>query len=102
MSDKALDLFEQMPFNLDGISYTIIFNACAQLSNDRAKQIGRKLLHHMPKHLERNNYIKNSAISMLMKFGDVQSAEKLFQTNKKIDVVTYGAMMKGKLAMRTY
>jgi hypothetical protein len=37
-----------------------------------------------------------------MKFGDVQSAEKLFQTNKKIDVVTYGAMMKGKLAMRTY
>ncbi len=102
MSDKALDLFEQIPFNLDGISYTIIFNACTQLSNDRAKQIGRKLLHQMPKHFETNNYIQNSAINMLMKFGDVQNAEKLFQMNKTKDIFTYGAMIKGKLAMRIY
>jgi hypothetical protein len=102
MSDKALDLFEQIPFTLHDVGYIIVFNACAQLSNDRAKQIGQKLLHQMPKHFETNNYIKNSAINMLMKIGDVPSAEKLFQMNNKIDVVTYGAMMKGKLAMRIY
>ncbi len=102
MSDKALDLSEQLPFNLDGISYTIMFNACAQLSNDRAKQIGRKLLHQMPKQFETNNYVQNSAIDMLMKFGDITTAEHLFQMNKKKSIVTYGAMMKGKLAMRIY
>jgi hypothetical protein len=102
MSDKALDLFEQIPFNLNGSSYTIMFNACAQLSNDRAKQIGRKLLHQIPKQFETDNYIQNSAISMLMKFGDVQHAEKLFQMSKKTDIVTYGAMMKGKSAMIIY
>jgi pentatricopeptide repeat protein len=95
MSDKALDLFEQMPFNLDDINYIIIFNACAQLSNDRAKQIGRKLLHQMPKQFETNNNIQNSAIDMLMKFGDVTTAEHLFQRNKKKSIVTYGAMMNG-------
>jgi bisphosphoglycerate-independent phosphoglycerate mutase (AlkP superfamily) len=102
MSDKALDLFEQIPFTLHDVGYTIVFNACAQLSNDRAKQIGRKLLDQMPKHFETNNFIRTSAISMLMKFGDVQSSEKLFQKNKKKDLITYGAMMKGKLVMRVY
>ncbi len=102
MSDKALDLLEQIPFNLNDITYNIMFNACAQLSNDRAKQIGRKLLHQMPKQFETNTCIRSSAISMMMKFGDVQSAQLLFQTSKKNDVVTYGAMMKGKLTMRIY
>jgi hypothetical protein len=37
-----------------------------------------------------------------MAFGDVQSSEKLFQKIKEKDVVTYSAMMKGKLAMRIY
>jgi pentatricopeptide repeat protein len=95
MSDKALDLFKQMPFNLDDMNYTILFNACAQLSNDRAKQIGRKLLHQMPKQFETNNYIQSSAIDMLMKFGDIKNAEHLFQMNKKKSIVTYGAMMNG-------
>ncbi len=99
MSDKALDLFEQIPFTLHDVGYTIVFNACAQLSNDRAKQIGRKLLHQMPKQFETDNYIRSSAITMLMKFGDVEGAEKLFQMNKNLDVVTHGAMMKGKLTM---
>ncbi|CAF1445957.1 unnamed protein product [Adineta steineri] len=95
MCDKALDLFEQIQLNLDDISYTIIFNACAQLSNDRAKQIGRRLLGEMPKNLKENKYIQNSAIDMLMKFGDIKNAEILFKMFEKKDIITYGAMMKG-------
>jgi hypothetical protein len=56
----------------------------------------------MPKQFETNNYVQNSAIDMLMKFGDITTAEHLFQMNKKKSIVTYGAMMKGKLAMRIY
>jgi hypothetical protein len=102
MPEKVLDLLDQTNIQPDQVTLTTLFSACAQISNDRAKQIGRKLLHHMPKHFETNNYIQNSAINMLMKFGDVQGAEKLFQINKKKDIVTYGAMMKGKLVMRIY
>ena len=95
MSEKALDLFEQMPFPLQDVGYTIVFNACAKISNDRAKQLGRKILQQMPKEFQTNNYIRTSAINMLMKFGDVESAEQLFELTKKKDIIIYGAMMKG-------
>ena len=95
MSEKALDLFEQIPFNLDEVSYTIVFNACAKLLDDRAKQLGRKILQQMPKEFQTNNYIRNSAVKMLMNFGDVESAERLFELTKKKDIIIYGAMMKG-------
>ncbi|CAF1539898.1 unnamed protein product, partial [Adineta steineri] len=95
MCDKALDLFEQIQLNLSNVSYSIIFNACAQLSNDRAKQIGRKLLDGMPENFKENKYIQSSAIDMLMKFGDVKKAEILFKTFEEKDIITYSTMMKG-------
>ncbi|CAF1457177.1 unnamed protein product [Adineta steineri] len=95
MCDKALDLFEQIELNLSNISYSIIFNACAQLSNDRAKEIGRRLLNEIPEKFKENKYIQSSAMDMLIKFGDVKNAENLFQTIKKKDIVTYNAMLKG-------
>ncbi|CAF4354883.1 unnamed protein product, partial [Rotaria sordida] len=93
MYDKALDLFEQMPLNPNNVIHIIVFNACAQLGNDRAKEIGRKLLHQMPKHVHNDIVLLNSAIDMLMKFGDIENAENFFQTMKK-NIITYGAMMK--------
>jgi pentatricopeptide repeat protein len=95
MCDKALDLFEQVPLNLDNVIYIIVLNACAQLANDRAKKVGMKLLNQMPKHLQTNDILLTSAIDMLMRFGDVTSAEHLFQMIKKKDIATYGAMMNG-------
>jgi pentatricopeptide repeat protein len=96
MSEKALDLFEEMPFNPNDVIYTIIFNACAQLANDRAMGIGKKLPDQMPDSFRNNNIILNSVIHMLMKFGDVKRAEYVFGMAKK-NVVTYGAMIKGNL-----
>ncbi|CAF1426925.1 unnamed protein product [Rotaria sordida] len=83
MNDKALDLFEQMPLNPNNVIHIIVFNACAQILNGRGEEIGRKLLHQIPKHFHNDNVLLTSAIDMLMKFGDVQSAEKLFRTIKK-------------------
>jgi pentatricopeptide repeat protein len=42
-----------------------------------------------------NTNLLNSAIHMLMRFGDVKCAERLFESIKKTDVISYGAMMKG-------
>ncbi|CAF4502995.1 unnamed protein product, partial [Rotaria magnacalcarata] len=95
MCDKALDLFEEITLDLDDVSYTIIFNACAQLSTDRAIKLGRKLLDEMPKNFVNDNHIQNSAIDMLMRFGDVGSAENLFQMIQKKNIITYGTMMNG-------
>ncbi|CAF1223357.1 unnamed protein product [Rotaria sordida] len=95
MSEKALDLFEQIELNLNNAAYNIVFNACAELANDRAMKIGKKLLDEMPENLRNDNVVLTSALHMLMKFGDIQSAQKLFQSIQKNDIVTYGAIMKG-------
>jgi hypothetical protein len=96
MFDKALDLFEQMPFKPNEAIYTILLNACARLSNDRAKQIGKKLLEQMPNDLNTDRTL-TSGIYMLMNFGDVQGAEDIFEESRKKSIFTYGAMMQGKI-----
>jgi len=95
MSDKALDLFEQISPDHDNFIYSIVFNACAQLKNDRAKKVGKKVLDQILNKSVTNNVVLNSAIHMLMSFGDVKSAEQLFESIKKNNVVSYGVMMKG-------
>ncbi len=95
MCEQALDLFEQMPLNSDDVTYTIIFKACAQLNNDRGKNVGKKLCEQILNKSVTNQFILCSALHMLMRFGDVKSAEHLFELIKKKDTVSYGAMMKG-------
>ncbi len=97
MYEKALDLFEQMSLGQNEVTLTIVFNACAHLSNDRAKQIGKKFLEQIPKDSQQKNILLTSALHMLMKFGDVQSAENIFRSIMNKGIVTYNAMIKGKL-----
>jgi hypothetical protein len=96
MFGKALDLFEQMHIDPKDVIYTMVFSACAQLADDRARKIGKKLLDQIPSSLLNNSVILTSAIHMLMKFGDVQRAEYIFEMVNK-NIVTYGAMIKGNL-----
>ncbi|CAF1264235.1 unnamed protein product [Adineta steineri] len=93
--DKVLDLFEQMPLKSDHIIAVLVFNASAQLMNDRAKQIGRQLLYQMPKHFHGDTVVLTSVIDMLMKFNDVTTAEHYFKMIKKKDVVAYSVLMNG-------
>ena len=95
MSEKALDLFEKMSSIPDNVIHAIIFNACAQLKNDRGKKVGYKILDQMLNKSRIDNVVLNSAVHMLMSNGDVKSAEQLFQSIKKSDVISCGAMMKG-------
>ncbi|CAF2096759.1 unnamed protein product, partial [Rotaria magnacalcarata] len=95
MFEKALDLFEQIDIELDDVTHTIAFNACAKLCNDRAMKIGKELLAKMPENYRNHNITSTSAIDMLMKFGDVESAERIFRSIKAKNIITYGAMVKG-------
>ncbi|CAF2048261.1 unnamed protein product [Rotaria magnacalcarata] len=95
MFEKTLDLFESIRLDLNDITYTILLNACAQLLNDRAQTIGKKLLEQMPDIYRNNNIALTSALHMLMKFGDVSHAEHIFQLNREKSIVTYGTMMNG-------
>ncbi|CAF0765453.1 unnamed protein product [Rotaria sordida] len=93
--EKSLDLFEQINFNVDDVTYIIVFNACAQLANDRAIKIGKKLLHEMPNIHRNNNVLLTSAIDMLMKFGEVENAEHFVKLIRNKNIMTYGALMNG-------
>ncbi|CAF3542705.1 unnamed protein product [Rotaria socialis] len=95
MFEKALDLFEMMGLDFDDATYVILLNSCAHLANDRAQAIGKKILEQMPTIYRNNNILLNSALDMLMKFGDVTNAERIFQLTQKKDIVTYGAVMNG-------
>ncbi|CAF1450174.1 unnamed protein product, partial [Rotaria magnacalcarata] len=95
MFERALDLFEQININFDSVTYTVVFNACAGLANDRAMKIGKELLAKMPENYRDNNIISNSAIDMLMKFDDVESAERMFRSIKAKGTNIYGALMNG-------
>ncbi|CAF1479176.1 unnamed protein product, partial [Rotaria magnacalcarata] len=94
MFERALDLFEQIHLNFDSVTYTVVFNACAGLANDRAMKIGKELLAKMPENYRNDNIISTSAIDMLMKFGDVESGERIFRSIETKNIITYNAMIK--------
>jgi pentatricopeptide repeat protein len=93
--EKALDLFDQASSMLDAKMYTILYSTCATLSNDRAITHGRRLLDKMPTTLNNNLFVMGSAIHMLMKFGDVQQAERLFSQIRQPNAASFGVMMNG-------
>ena len=96
MPEKALDVFDGVSSEANNVLYTIVFSACADLSNDGAVQSGKRILAQMPSSMLNDALLVSSAIHMLMKFGDVSHAERLFQKLKKKGTVIYGAMMNGK------
>ncbi|CAF2135650.1 unnamed protein product, partial [Rotaria magnacalcarata] len=94
-AEKVLDLFNEMKIEPDQFNLSTLFNACAVLNNNRAMKTGKKLLAEMPENYRNHNTISTSAINMLMKFGDVESAETIFRSIKTKDIITYNVMMKG-------
>ncbi|CAF1352240.1 unnamed protein product [Adineta ricciae] len=95
MFEKTLDLFEILPFVPDGAIYAMVLSSCSHLTNDRARRIGKQLINNLPEDFKRSGNVMNSTIFMLMKFGNVDEAEKLFHQIKHKSIYTYGAMMKG-------
>ncbi|CAF4575867.1 unnamed protein product, partial [Rotaria magnacalcarata] len=49
----------------------------------------------MPENYRNNDIASTSAIDMLMKFGDVESAERIFRSAETKNINIYGALMNG-------
>jgi hypothetical protein len=95
MPEKVLDLLDEMIIKPDQVTLALIFNACTQLADERAIKIGEKLLDEMPNGFRNHNVLQNSALHMLMRFGDVNRAEHFFELIKKKDSISYNVMMNG-------
>jgi pentatricopeptide repeat protein len=95
MPMKALDLYNEVSSMLNVNLYAILYSACAALCDDRAITLGKQLLENMPTKLDDDLIVMGSAIHMLMKFGEVEEAERLFTHMKKRDPSSYGVMMNG-------
>ena len=97
MPDKSLDLFENISVNPNSAIYTILFKACAHMANERAKDLGRRVLNQIRKKFSNDPVLIDSAVHMLMHFGDVKGAEQLFHSMQKKSVISYGSMMQGNV-----
>ena len=97
MHEKVIELFEKITVEPDEVIIIILFNACAKLSTANAMTFGKDVLNRLPKSFLEHRKLVNSAIDMLMKFGDVSHAEELFQRMTKKSIVSYGAMINGRI-----
>ena len=96
MPEKLLDLFDEMTAEPDQVNLPLIFDACAQLADDRAKSIGKKMFNSKLQQIRPNIALLNPAIHIFMSFAEMKIAEDIFEMIENKDVVTYGTMIKGE------
>ena len=95
MSEKVLDLLDEMVIEPDRFTLTTIFSACANVKNNRAREIGQKYLDEMPNHFHNDKILMTTSIHMLMSFNDIKGGEEVFKQIKNKDIASYGALIKG-------
>ena len=79
----------------DPVMMTLPFNACAKLSNDASRTFGINALDKLPQLFLHNDNLVNSAIDMLMRFGDIQRAERLFSQTRQRNTNIFNVMLNG-------
>jgi hypothetical protein len=88
-------MFDRMLVQPNEVIATILFNACAKVTDPHAIELGKRLLNRLPAAFFEDKILATTAIHMLMMFGDVQEAELLFSLIKKRDAASYGVTMNG-------
>ncbi|CAF2899094.1 unnamed protein product [Rotaria sp. Silwood2] len=79
----------------DQVIIILLFNACAKLESSEALNLAKKISKEIPKSFFSNPRLSTSLLDALMKCGDVNSAESLFDNSKEKSLPTYAVMMKG-------
>lgn len=92
---EALSLFQEMAVPANKYLFSTIFKICAELGDEQSINLGKAIFKTMPEQHQNNIVVLTSALHMLLKGGDMDTAEQLFARMNK-NVVTYGAMMSGK------
>ena len=91
-SSKAVDLFHKTR-NPSDVTYTLLFNACAQLGSTEALNIIKKVAKDMPKLYYSNDHIVTSLLDSLIECDDIPYARSLFQSLKQKSSTVYAVMM---------
>ncbi len=73
----------------------ILFNACAELRTNEALNLVKKVSSTIPKSFYFNPRLLTSLLDALMKCGDIEHAQSLFNKSTNKVLPMYGAMMKG-------
>ncbi|UJR34288.1 hypothetical protein I4U23_021692 [Adineta vaga] len=95
MPEKVIELYEKISIKVDEVITTLLFNACAKLSNEYSIRIGNHVLNRLPKSFLQYRNLLHLTIDMLMKFGQVEDAEDFFRQVKTFDSTIYGIIMNG-------
>lgn len=69
MSEKALDVFDNIEEAPNNVIHAIAFTACAVLRDQRAVALGNRLYHDLRRDDEKDTISVGSMLNMLMKFG---------------------------------
>ena len=94
MPDRAITIFRQVR-NPNEFIFNLCFNACAQVRTDEALDLIRDAVSTMPESLYKNVHVVTSLLDALLKCGDVDNAQSLFDKTASKTLTMYGAMMKG-------
>ena len=92
---EALSLFQEMTVPANKYLFSTIFKICAELGDDQSIQLGKASFETMPEQHQNNIVVSTAALHVLLKGGDVDTAEQLFARMEE-NVVTYGVMMSGR------
>lgn len=94
MPEKAIGLFKEVQ-TTDEVLVNLVLTACAKCRTAEALDLVRKVISDMPKSLYSNVFVVTSALDALMKCGDSDAAQSLFDASTKKDQHMYGTMMNG-------
>ena len=75
----------------------LLFNACAKHIDEDSIQLGTSVLNKLPGTAFTDEKLINSALDMLLKFGRVKQAEKLFRSANCRSLASWNILMQGDL-----
>ncbi|CAF1660480.1 unnamed protein product, partial [Adineta ricciae] len=96
-AQKAFEVFHEIQTPSE-VNLVVFFQVCADLKTQRALDALKKVLIKVENSLQSNYRLATSSVNALVKCGDVERAEKVFETIKGKQLPIYGAMMKGFIA----
>ena len=95
-AEEGLRLFERMKnIERNEYTYSALFKICEKIGDGDALHRGQMIFRTMPKKYQQNPVLLTSFLQMLIKCGDLHSAEEFFNRMEKKSVFVYAIMMTG-------
>ncbi|CAF1456564.1 unnamed protein product [Adineta ricciae] len=97
-TQKAFEVFHEIQTPSE-VNLIVFFQVCAVLKTQPALDAMKKMLQQTPTNFHSNHRLVTSLLNALVECGDVEHAEKIFDTINAKLLPMYGVMMKGYIAI---